>query len=112
MRGKKTITPILVETVIESAERRQQEVVQQKAVQAEQNHQHAVAQLTGEAVRALEEQAQGHALATDELRREAAVFHNDASNYVSHQQATVAQAREAYASLSRADTSRDKEMLR
>ena len=50
-----------IETVIEAAERRHQEVVQDQAAVAEQNHRYAVAQLTGEAVRALDEQSQGHA---------------------------------------------------
>ena len=70
-----------VEAVIESAGRRHQEVVQQQADMAEQHHQQAVAQLTGEAVRALGEQAQGHAHATEQLRREA-------SNFTAMQQTT------------------------
>ena len=52
-----------------------------------------MAQLKGEAVRALGEQAQGHAHATEEMRREAIVFKNDATNYVSSQNAAEAQAK-------------------
>ncbi len=52
-----------------------------------------MAQLTGEAVRALDEQAQGHAHATEELRREAIVLKTEAANYVSNQHAAEAQAK-------------------
>ncbi len=44
-----------------------------------------VAQLTGEAAIALDEQAQGHAHATEEMRREAIVFKNEGITYVSNQ---------------------------
>ena len=71
-----------------------------------------MAQLTGEAFRALGEQAPGHAHATEQLRREASVFQIGAASYVSNQQAAEAQAKVAYADLSRANTSEDEELLR
>ena len=52
-----------------------------------------MAQLAGGAVRALDEQAQGHAHATEELRREAIVFKTEATDYVSSQHAAEAQAK-------------------
>ena len=52
-----------------------------------------MAQLTGEAVRALGEQAQGHAQTTEQLRREASVFKIEAANYVSNQHAAEAKAK-------------------
>ena len=46
-------------------ERRHQEVMHGMVAVAELSHRAEVAQLTGEAVRALDEQAQGHAQATE-----------------------------------------------
>ena len=60
--------------------------------QAEEHHRLQAAQLTDEAVSALDEQAQGHAHATEEMRREAVEFKTEASNYVSNRQAAEAQA--------------------
>ena len=93
-------------TIQEVAERRHQEVLQGITSQAEENHRSAVAQLTGEAVRALDEQAQGHAHATEQLRREAIVFQTEATQYVSKQQAAEAQAKATHDELLRSNASR------
>ena len=68
-----------------------------------------MAQLTGEAVRALDEQAQGHAHATEELRREAIVFKTEATSYVSSQHAAEAQAKAAHAEMMRIYASKEEE---
>ncbi len=77
-------THIAVESVMEVAERRHQEVMHGMAAVAEQSHRAEVAQLTGEAVSALGEQAKGHVHATEQLRREAAFFQDDITTYVSN----------------------------
>ena len=71
-----------IEAIKEVAERRHQEALLGITSQAEEHHRSAVAQFMGEAVRALEEQAQGHARATEQLKREAIVFHTEAATYV------------------------------
>ena len=81
-----------VESIKEVAETRHQEVLQGVTYQADENHRRQVAQLTDEAVRRLDEQAQDHAQATHDLRREAVEFKTEASNYVSNRQAAEAQA--------------------
>ncbi len=55
-------------------------------------HRPQVAQLADEAVSLLDEQAQGQAHVTDEMRREAIEFKTEASSYVSNRQAAEAQA--------------------
>ena len=70
------------------AERRRQEVISSLASMAEHNHRQEVAQLTGEAARALEEQACRHVIETDRLRREAAAHHDELTPYISAKQAS------------------------
>ena len=97
---------------MEFAERRHQEFIQSMASMAEQNHRVEVAQLTGETVRALEQQAQGHAHATEQLRREAAFLQGDVTNYMSTQQASEHHARAVHAGMTLYNSSKDEEVRR
>ena len=73
------------------------------------NHRLQVAQRTGEAVRALGEQAQGHAHATDELSREASRIKDEATTYVSNRQEAEAQAQADSDEMSCISDSKDEE---
>ena len=93
---------------MEVAEGRHQEVMTNMASVEEQNHRAEVAQLTGEAVTALGEQASRHVDATERLRREAAASHDDITHYLSAKQAAENQTRAVHAEMMRADSIKEK----
>ena len=93
---------------MEVAEGRHQEVMANMTSVAEQNHRAEVAQLTGEAVRALDEQACRHVDDTNRFRREAADNHDDITHYMSAKQAAEKQTRAVHAEMMRADSLKEK----
>jgi hypothetical protein len=92
-----------VDSVVEVAERRHPEVMANMTSVAEQNRRAEVVQLTGEAVRALGEQASRYADATERLRREAAANHDDIAISLSAKPAAEDQARVVHAEMMRVD---------
>mgnify|MGYP000485558492 CR=1 FL=1 len=101
-----------VESIKEVAERRHQEALQVIPHLADENHRRQVAQLADEAARTFYEQAQDHAQATNELRREAVELKTEASNYVSNRQAAEAQAQADNDEMRRIYASKDEESER
>ncbi len=87
---------------MEAAGSRHQEGTSNLATMTEQNHRQEVAQLTGEAARALDEQACIYVNDTDRLRREAAANHDEITHYISTGQAAEKPTRDVHAEMMRA----------
>ena len=71
---------------MEAAGSRHQEGTSNLATMTEQNHRQEVAQLTGEAARALDEQANVHVNDTDRVGREAVANHDEIMHYMHDKQ--------------------------
>jgi hypothetical protein len=106
-------TQCAVETVQHVAEERHQAVVYNVTTTAEEHHRSKVAQLLGETKKAFEEQARGHAEATDVLKQEAVASREEIVNYLSANQAAEDRdARDAVAEMKRRDSLREEEVGR
>ena len=78
---------------------------------AEEHHRSRVAQLMGEANRAFEEQAKGHAAATEKLKQEAVASREEIASYLSAKQAADSpEARAVFADMSRRDSIEEEEV--
>ena len=102
-----------METVHQGVEVRYQAAVYNLTATAEGNHRSEVAQRVGEANRAFEELANGHAAATEKLQQEAIASREEFESYSSAKQSAESQeARAVIADISRADSLREEEVRR